>query len=165
MVRLVVRATNTGNGVFALQDIAKGTLLIEMKGRVLAASAVEREIAAGRIRPDDPFQIDEDVFIKLNKLAYSFNHSCEPNAGFKKGIYLTATRDIKNGEQICYDYSLVVCTHCEWSMLCLCGSEVCRKNIGTIRSIPRRKLLEYKTLHLVPRFILKELDAPGSPNS
>ncbi len=157
MARLRVGTTNTGNGVFAYEIIKKGTLIVLMRGRTMSTEGVEAAIDAGKIRADDPFQITEDTFIKLNKLPYLFNHACEPNAGFKQGTRLVALRDIQKGEEICYDYSSVVCTHCEWSMRCLCGSKVCRKKVGNALTIPKKSLETYAKLGILPQFIKKEL--------
>lgn len=55
-------------------------------------------------------QIDENFFIcptsreELKKTGV-FNHSCEPNAGFRSSIVLEAIRDIKAGEEITFDYA------------------------------------------------------------
>jgi SET domain-containing protein len=152
-----VGATNTGKGVFAAQDIQKGSIIIEMTGRHMGSEEVERAIEAGKIRPDDPFQIKEDEFIKLDRLPYLFNHSCEPNAGFKRGVVMVALRDIKKDEQICYDYSAVVCTHCEWEMHCMCGAKNCRKTVGNIKTVPHKTRLLYKNLRLLPRFVRIEV--------
>jgi SET domain-containing protein len=132
-MQLKVATTNTGKGVFAARDIKKGAVIIEMTGKRMTSEEVEKAIEAGKIRADDPFQIKEDEFIKLDRMPYLFNHSCEPNAGFKRGVVMVALRNIKKGEQICYDYSAVVCTHCEWQMLCKCGAKNCRKKVGNIK--------------------------------
>lgn len=157
MAKLRVDTTNTGNGVFAYEDITKGALIIRMSGRAMSSEAVEAAIVAGNIRADDPFQIDEDFFIKLNKLPYLFNHSCEPNAGFKQGRNMVALCDISKGEEICYDYSSVVCTHCEWSMKCLCGKKSCRKKVGNATTLPKKVLEKYVKMGLLPKFIEKEV--------
>jgi SET domain-containing protein len=156
-MQLKVATTNTGKGVFAARDIKKGAVIIEMTGKRMTSEEVEKAIEAGKIRADDPFQIKEDEFIKLDRMPYLFNHSCEPNAGFKRGVVMVALRNIKKGEQICYDYSAVVCTHCEWQMLCKCGAKNCRKKVGNIKSVPAKTRLLYKKLHLLPRFVRAEV--------
>ena len=157
MARLRVGKANTGNGVFAYEPIKKGTLIVLMRGRIMSTEAVEAAIDAGNIRADDPFQIIEDTFIKLNKLPYLFNHSCEPNAGFKQGRNMVALHDIQKGEEIRYDYSSVVCTHCAWSMQCKCGCSRCRKKVGNASTIPKKSLEEYTKLGVLPKFIQKEI--------
>ncbi len=156
-MQLKVAKTNTGKGVFAADGIKKGSIIIEMTGRRMTSEEVERAIEAGKIRADDPFQIKEDEFIKLDRLPYLFNHSCAPNAGFKRGVVMVALRAIEKGEQICYDYSAVVCTHCEWHMVCKCGAKNCRKKVGNIKTVSAKTRLLYKNLHLLPRFVRAEI--------
>ncbi len=156
MSKLRIEATNTGLGVFACVPIKKGATIVVMTGKVMSAAAVERAIDAKKIRPDDPFQIGEDTFIKLHKLPYTFNHSCEPNAGFR-GRRMIALRDIRMGEEIRYDYSVVVCTHCQWSMHCRCGSKMCRKKIGNAATLPKKVQSVYLKDGLFPSFIKREL--------
>jgi len=62
-----------------------------------------------------------------------FNHSCDPNCGFRGQIFLVAMRDIAPGEEVTFDYAMIV-SPSEYSdivfeMECGCGSEHCRKNI------------------------------------
>ena len=61
-----------------------------------------------------------------------FNHSCEPNAGIKGQIFLTAMRDIKAGEEVTFDYAMTLARtkHAKpYRMNCLCGKALCRKII------------------------------------
>ena len=37
---------------------------------------------------------------------FSVNHSCEPNCGIRNACGLVALRDIKDGEEITYDYCM-----------------------------------------------------------
>lgn len=157
MTKLKVGATNTGNGVFALSNIKKGSVAHHMGGKKLTTGQLLKAIDAHEIRIDDPFQISEERFFKLNQLSYTFNHSCEPNVGVGRRFELVALRDIKAGEQICYDYSTTVCTHCVWRMRCRCGSTSCRKNIGNIRSIPRARREWFMKEHMLPLYIAKEV--------
>ena len=157
MVRLRIGATNTGDGVFALSAIKKGELVTEMSGKLMTDQEVDGAIDVGIIRADDPFQIAEDRFIKLDRVPYLFNHSCDPNAGIRKTNELCALRDIQIGEEITYDYSTTVCTHSSWSMKCLCGSAICRKLIKNVRSIPKKRRDEYRKMRALPAFTSKEV--------
>lgn len=56
-----------------------------------------------------------------------FNHNCDPNAGVKGQIALVARRDIREGEEICFDYETTEITPTPF--LCNCGSPTCRKKI------------------------------------
>lgn len=58
--------------------------------------------------------------------ADSFNHSCEPNAGFRGQIFLTAMRDVAADEQVTFDYALVLNLD-TYQFECRCNSQSCRK--------------------------------------
>jgi len=67
-----------------------------------------------------PMELMEDFFI---------NHSCAANVWFHptENKFL-ARRDIKQGEEITYDYGTTEC-NTKWFMDCLCGLECCRGRI------------------------------------
>jgi len=62
-----------------------------------------------------------------------FNHSCQPNCGFKGQIFLVAMRDIENNEEVTFDYAMVVSesvgSDIVFEMKCNCGEQACRKQI------------------------------------
>lgn len=62
-----------------------------------------------------------------------FNHSCDPNSGFKGQIFLVAMRNIEAGEEITFDYAMTVSESVGSDMVfrldCRCGSPFCRKTI------------------------------------
>ena len=63
---------------------------------------------------------------------FKVNHSCNPSCGFNGQISLVSMRDIFQGEEITYDYSMTDVGSKEqgWvDMECLCGSKNCRKMI------------------------------------
>ncbi len=123
----------------------------------MTTGAVEQAIDEGRIRQDDPLQIGEELFIKLNRVPYLFNHSCLPNAGIDKKRALIALRDIAKGEEITYDYATTVCTHSSWRMQCRCGASVCRKIIKNVSSIPKRVRDFYQKEGVLPAFVAREV--------
>ncbi len=79
-----------------------------------------------------PYQISEDPDLVLGPANFDelqngefFNHSCEPNTGFKSEIHLVAMKDICAGEELTFDYA--ICTTSDYSnMQCCCGAENCR---------------------------------------
>lgn len=116
-------------GVQAISDVKKGEIVSVLGGVIVPKSEIEKiwkEIGHVGI------QIDEDFFIcptsreELGETGV-FNHSCEPNAGFKSSIVLEAIRDIKAGEEITFDYSFNE-TYFE-PFACKCGASNCRKTI------------------------------------
>ncbi|KKQ87855.1 MAG: Nuclear protein SET [Parcubacteria group bacterium GW2011_GWF2_38_8] len=136
--KLEVRDTKKyGKGVFAKKDLKKDETLIVMGGYVLDINGENRL----RGFPEDkPIEISEDFSfcpltsedIKLMPQHY-VNHSCEPNAGWKGQVFMVAIRDIRAGEEIVYDYAMVVCSNKDsktyFKMKCKCGSKNCRKII------------------------------------
>lgn len=87
-MKLNVKKTNTGRGVFAGEEIKKGSIVTTMTGKEYVWDKVEGLIKAGKVRLDDPFQIEEDDFLLLDPLPLLFNHSCEPNIGITKKEHL-----------------------------------------------------------------------------
>jgi len=67
------------------------------------------------------------------EVASYFNHSCNPNAGFKGQIFLVAMRNIRKGEQITFDYGMVLHEiknlDKQYKLKCYCGSKKCRRFI------------------------------------
>jgi len=59
------------------------------------------------------------------------NHFCAPNAGFKGQIFMVAMRSILAGEEVTYDYAMVMHSNPEsdtfFTMKCHCGQPNCRK--------------------------------------
>lgn len=136
-----------GKGVFALQDIAAGELLIEYTGEIINwAQALERH-------PHDPldpshtfyFHVDEDrvidAYVGGNSSRW-INHACNPNceADEQNGrIFIKALRNIRVGEELSYDYGLVIDERYTAALKaqypCWCGADNCR---GTLLA-PKRK--------------------------
>ncbi|MEI7719895.1 MAG: SET domain-containing protein [bacterium] len=156
-MKLVIKKTKTGKGVFAGQQIKKGESIRAMSGQRLSWGKVEPLVLSGALNVDDPFQVGENSFMVLDPEPRYFNHSCEPNAGVGEGSVLVALQDITKGEEIFFDYSTTVCTHCEWKMSCACGSGACRKVIRNAGSVSKKVLKKYVMLGVLPQFIKKEL--------
>jgi hypothetical protein len=159
--RLEVKNTNKyGKGVFAGEDIKKGTIIYVLDGERVDVEDVVNRVNSDSENIDDPFQIGKRTYIDLNELSRTFNHSCDPSAGIRKNSELFALRDIKEGEEITYDYSLTIAPT-EWKMKCECGSEKCRGTLGDIRTVSKIRLDEYKKAGAIQRYmklILKELE-------
>jgi hypothetical protein len=102
--KLLVKRSSAGLGLFAGEDIPKGACIIEYFGRTISP-AEEYTINSKYL-----FEISSkktiDGSTRKNKARY-INHSCRPNAEPKiiKGkVLIMATRRIKEGEEILYDY-------------------------------------------------------------
>lgn len=141
--KIAVRESNVhGKGVFALVDIPKKTRLIEYLGeRINWKEALRRHPHD----PDNPhhtfyFDIDNDTVIDGNVGGNSsrwINHSCKPNCKARQEeidgaqrVFIYAKRDIAAGEELFYDYGLIIegkiTKKLKRDYQCLCGAKKCR---------------------------------------
>lgn len=123
-------------GLYAMEKISRGEMVIEYVGEVIRAQVAEkREKAYERqgIGSSYLFRIDEDLVVDATKkgnLGRLINHSCDPNCTAKiitiqgvKKIVIYAKQDIELGDEITYDYHFPI----EQDKIpCLCGSAKCR---------------------------------------
>jgi uncharacterized protein len=148
---IVVRHSSVhGNGVFATRKIPADSFIIEYAGdRVTARQAASRQGAD----PDNPFHT---FFFSLENGrlidgasngndARWINHCCEPNCEAREEdgrILIYALRDIRRGEELNYDYGLVVperhTPKLKKSYECLCGAASCRKTMLALKRKPRQ---------------------------
>ncbi|MBB2927051.1 SET domain-containing protein [Paraburkholderia silvatlantica] len=144
--RIVVRQSGVhGKGVFAAVPIATGERLIEYKGeRISWKEALRRHPH----NPDEPnhtfyFALDDgdviDGKVKGNSARW-INHSCAPNCEAEEiegHVYIHALRDIAEGEELFYDYGLVIdakqTKKLKREYECRCGARKCR---GTMLAPP-----------------------------
>lgn len=101
---LRVRRSAAGLGLYTDHPIKKGAVVIEYVGRVVS----ERESETSRSKY--LFEISKHKTIdgkpRWNKAGY-INHSCRPNCEpeIRKGrVFIEAKRNIKEGEELSYDY-------------------------------------------------------------
>ena len=143
-----------GNGVFAVTDIPKGTELVEYRGRVTTHAQIDRKYASV---PDNGhtflFTLNDDYVIDANvdgNIARWINHSCKPNCQAvieenedgdrrKDRVLIETIRPLRAGDELTYDYGIVLTTphtakeKALWA--CLCGAKNCT---GTMLQ-PKRK--------------------------
>jgi SET domain-containing protein len=135
-----------GKGVFALVDIAEGETIIEYVGEVISWPEAQRR------HPHDPtdpnhtfyFHIDEDHVIDAlygGNSSRWINHACDANceADEQDGrIFIKARRNILAGEELNYDYGLIIderyTPKLKAEYPCWCGTKKCR---GTLLA-PKR---------------------------
>ncbi|MBT2335932.1 SET domain-containing protein-lysine N-methyltransferase [Variovorax paradoxus] len=137
------RSTVHGNGVFAVQDLAEGETLIEYKGEVISWKEALRRHPHDPAQPNHTFyfHIDDGRVIDGNvdgNAARWINHSCEPNCEADEvdgRVYIKALRNIAAGEELNYDYGLIIDEPYTPKLLsefpCWCGSEKCRGTLLT----------------------------------
>jgi uncharacterized protein len=140
--RIQVRRSGVhGKGVFALQDIAKGEKVIEYVGEIIGWREADRRKSSD---PNDPnhtffFSIMDgkkviDAAVGGNAARW-INHSCNPNCESDEDeqthrVFIKAVRNIKAGDELNYDYGLVIdepyTKKLKAEYLCLCGAKNCR---------------------------------------
>lgn len=99
-----------GLGLFAGEDIKKGETIIEYIGNILNKEEADKRVTAQYL-----FEVTRNKTIdgtpRWNTARYA-NHSCVPNAesDIKKGrVFVIAIKNIKEGEEIVYDYGEEFC--------------------------------------------------------
>ena len=137
--RIQVRRSGVhGRGVFAVGPLAEGERIVEYKGeRISDDEAAERH-------PADPTAPHHTFYFSLEgggvidarfggNSARWINHSCAPNCEaneIKGRVYIHALRDLAPGEELFYDYHLVlderITPKLKRDYLCLCGAATCR---------------------------------------
>lgn len=122
-------------GLFAAADIPQGTVVAdkyifednqvfcdrEEIGK-MSEFMQKKVVDFGLLTPEGAF-IPKD-FNKM-QIGWHMNHRCDYNVGFNGEGDFVASRDIKKGEELCWDYSLGV-SDPSFSMPCKCGASGCR---------------------------------------
>ena len=137
--RIQVRKSGVhGKGVFALQPIAKGETIIEYKGEVISWDEALRRHPHDPTQPDHTFYFHiDDTHVIDGKVGGNasrwINHSCAPNVEAEEDgirVFLKALRRIKPGEELFFDYGLVIDERYTPALKkrfeCRCGSKACR---------------------------------------
>jgi SET domain-containing protein len=127
-----------GKGVFATHDLAEGEVIIEYVGEIISWPEALRR------HPHDPtdpnhtfyFHLDDKNVIDAKHGGNSsrwINHSCKPNceADEEGGrVFIKALRNIKVGEELNYDYGLIIdepyTRKLKAEYPCWCGAKKCR---------------------------------------
>ena len=112
---IVVRGSKIhGKGVFAGRAIAKGERIIEYKGRLITEEEADKRYGDDESNHTFLFLLDNDMVIDAYRDGNSarwINHSCDPNCEpveEKNRLYIHAVRNIKAGEELAYEYNLVI---------------------------------------------------------
>lgn len=153
--KLILSKSNNGLGVFANDEINKNEILMEFKGALFFSSSLD---LLHKNYFHHYLQIDSSLFIGLSGgIDDFFNHSCDPNTWVKiidKRAFLVALRNIKNDEEITFDYSTTMLND-DWSMLCKCGNKSCRKIIKEFKYLPKDIQEKYITMAIVPKYVIE----------
>ena len=101
---------NKGRGLYAVIKIKAGTKIINYKGKIVTNKQVDESTKYDNGKPIYLFTLNKRYTLDGDfswNTAGLINHSCSPNAEYDgKGlkIWITATRDIRKGEEITCDY-------------------------------------------------------------
>jgi SET domain-containing protein len=137
--RIQVRRSGVhGKGVFAVAALARGEQIIEYKGEVITWPEALRRHPHD---PSDPnhtfyFHIDDGNVIDAKhggNAARWINHACQPNCEADETdgrVFIKALRAIKPGEELFYDYGLIIddryTPKLKKQFECRCGTKKCR---------------------------------------
>ena len=152
----IKQTAKKGRGVFTKKNFKAGNFVCKLSGDRLTSNQIDVRIEAGNETLNDPLQISRRMYIDLDELPRTINHSCNPNCGIKHENELYALRDIQAGEELSYDYSTTVPKYkAWWKMRCHCKSKNCRKVISSYDKIPKVQLQKYLMLQVLPLWIRK----------
>ena len=96
-----------GQGLFAAQDITKGTQIIAYIGEKITRKESAHRLETGNayiFHLNYRYALDGET---LANTARYINHSCDPNCEVEKTndtLWIVALRDIKEGEELSYNY-------------------------------------------------------------
>ncbi|KZW00409.1 hypothetical protein EXIGLDRAFT_761757 [Exidia glandulosa HHB12029] len=123
-------------GLYAMERIARGEMVIEYVGELVRAQVADRReklYERQGIGSSYLFRIDDELVVDATKkgnLGRLINHSCDPNCNAKiinvngvKKIVIYAKQDIELGDELTYDYHFPIE---DAKIPCLCGSAKCR---------------------------------------
>ena len=133
-----------GNGVFATAPIARGEEISEYKGTLLTPDEADALYGdGGETGHTFLFTLNEQYVIDANQrgnTARWINHSCAPNCRAvveesasgdprRDKVKIEAIRNIKPGEELTYDYGIVLdvphTARLKKLWQCLCGAPKC----------------------------------------
>lgn len=128
--KLEIRKINRkgGHGVFAIEPIAAGELLVICSGNIYHSDDLSK---LPEEFPNHGIQVEENLYLippTIGELSDFINHSCAPNTGLEGQIVLRAMHAIAPGEEICYDYAMSDGSSYD-EFICECGSLACRRRI------------------------------------
>lgn len=134
-----------GMGLFAARDLAAGERLIEYKG----TRYEQGELPNMEIDGVTKFLgLSDGTGIDGTGWAALANHGCEPNCELREEqcrgrtrAWLFALRDLRQGEELVWDYRLIVKSRKEAFSLwaCACGAQTCRGTMANPELFRRQR--------------------------
>lgn len=143
-------------GIFAKKDIPKGTRIIEYVGEKITSAEsdkrADRQLDASKKNSETGavylFELNSKYYIDGNvswNTAKYINHTCDPNCEsdvIRGHIYVIASRDIKKGEELSYDYGYDADHYKDHP--CKCGSKKCKGYIVSQDQIWKMRLFQIR---------------------
>lgn len=145
-----------GKGLFAFIDIPKNTVITLISGRPLTFA----ETVSLKEREGHTLQVGAEEYILCDPPFLYSNHSCEPNCGITPRLEFKSLRNIKQGEELLWDYSTPMLER-HWTMQCRCGSSRCREVVRDFDLLPEALQEHYISLDIVLPFILEKTRLSG----
>ena len=138
-----------GLGVFAGENIKKGESIQYIKGE--AKFYVPKNKSESLSYPNW-IGVGKNKWIDPDYPNKYLNHSCNPNSGIKGKVTMIALKDIKEGEEVTIDYSIIEGDYM-WEMKCKCDESNCRGIIGSVQFLPKKQFDKY--MPYVPKYFQK----------
>lgn len=135
-----------GLAVFATSNIPAGTRIAIFEGETYRSDTA---LSLPSIMRDHAIQIGANEYVFGRKgLAHCICHSCDPNCGVRGLTEIFAVKDIREDEQITWDYR---CSeNSNWVLeTCLCGSARCTGSVRNYDSLPNKIKAEYLSKNMV----------------
>jgi uncharacterized protein len=124
-----------GGGLFATADLAEGTVVARLGGRLVATADLAALIAAADADPTAPYvdtiTVEDDLHLVIppGSPIHFGNHRCDPNLWHTDAFTLVARRSIAVDEELTVDYATQTGVS-PWRMDCRCGDPACRRVIS-----------------------------------
>ena len=126
-------------GTFAVRDIKKDEIISRFYGSVKFKINKNKRDALSH---PNWIGVKKNHWMDPEKPQKYINHSCNPNTSICGKVSIVALRNIKEGEEITFDYSIIE-GDSRWEMKCKCGSKNCRKLIRSVQFLPKRAHSKY----------------------
>jgi hypothetical protein len=149
--RLEIRESQVeGKGMFAMEPIEAGEVIVVWGGKVFTREEVEAGLAQGTVWIGEDAFLGADAGHPGDDPADYMNHSCDSNIWMIDEVTLIARRAIPSQEEVTIDYALFEgYEDFVMSWECRCGSPLCRKRI-TGRDWRSQELQERYAGHFSP---------------
>ncbi|MDD5083629.1 MAG: hypothetical protein PHT88_01660, partial [Candidatus Moranbacteria bacterium] len=157
-----------GIGVFALRDIPKGTIICDVE-KITEEFFIPWKDCE-KIDPitqgvmHDFCAQDKDGYycpLDLNYLSIPMhmNHCCNGNVGCDEESDFVAIKNIRKGQELCFDYALVM-SNPDYVLKCKCGDRHCRKVItGNDWKDPSFQKKNYRYMSALQRDLVHDMSS------